>query len=185
MPKITDDQIEQWDHFRGRPNTEAVLREKAQIVAELVKISADIPFDIAREVEAATPLRIEQRHRSRLEGIAFGLRIADELAKRNLPPEQVDFLLTKAEHRLSSEFCNDLLLPQQFANFLNEKYEDYGSYKRWSENDPGTGVTLFWEYARRQAHMIGVGKSAIYNTLMTTMLLRTIVRWGLDNLLKA
>ena len=101
-------------------------------------MTADAADDQIEEVEAATPVKIEQRHRSRLEGIAFGLRIVDELAKRSLPPRQVDFILTAAEDRLAAEFCNDLLLPEQFAAFLNEK---------WTDTDPGTGVTLSWEPA--------------------------------------
>jgi len=183
---LSDDGIEQWEQFAGQGNSPRLLEQKATVIAELIRMSADLPFDLAESFQEETPsikLNVEQKHRSRLEAVAFALRIVDELSSLCLSGDQRNILMTAIESILAETFCNDIFLPDQFDAFIQEKYEDYGSYKRWSDTDPGTGITLFWEYERRQAHIIGIGKSALYNTMLGALLAEQINRWGIRNLL--
>lgn len=182
-----DQEVETWDQFAGRGNSRALLEQKAAVISELIRMSADIPFDLAQSFAEIVPniqLNVEQKNRSRLEAVAFALRIVDELSSLHLESDQRDTLMTNIKKNLCEIFCNDIFFPDQFYAFVQEKYEDYGSYKRWSETDPGTGITLFWEYQRRQAHIIGIGKNALYNTMFGALLAEHINRWGIYDLLR-
>ncbi len=44
--------------------------------------------------------------------------------------------------------------------------------------------TLFWEYAKKVVDILGVGKDAVFNTLLTSLLMRSLVRWNVPELLQ-
>jgi hypothetical protein len=74
--------------------------------------------------------------------------------------------------------------PKNFFEILNKRYEEYSHYQEWLPKE-GTSAkgTLFWEFGKKVATILGVGKSAHFNALLTLSLLKSFKLWELHKLL--
>jgi len=73
-----------------------------------------------------------------------------------------------------------------FQKLLGKRYEEYSHYRKWLPGkDEAAKGTLFWEFAKKVAAILGVGPNIVFNTALTNELLSAFVCWNLDELFAA
>jgi hypothetical protein len=142
-----------WKAFQGRPNTESLLREKAEVVAELIAMSSDTGAELALDMKIpAKRFGEEEALTAKAETAVFLLHLADKIAFMNLPANDRNVFMDALETNVIAELAHDGIDPSQFTKLLQERYIEYCSYKTWiGEKDEGNKGTLFWEFAEKVA----------------------------------
>lgn len=169
-----DDKPEQWAEFRGKPNTEALLAEKAKVVVDLIEMTFDDGIFVARSIKEnqqepeANPAGDGAERTKDLwasvETAAFLLHVADEFALKCLSPNNSRLFITGLETLVTDKLQERGFSRDNFRLLLAARHAEYAHYKNWvsGTNESARG-TLFWEYAKKMAFETGVGKNFLFN----------------------
>jgi hypothetical protein len=175
-----------WENFRGKPNTAALLMEKAHVVAALIAQDWDTGLTIASGMRDKNPQirlgEVESRQ-ARAETAALLLRLVDEIARAHLGRGDRDRFMDTLEADVAMALRDKGLEPSAFTKLLQERYTEYGNYRKWVSKEGAKG-TLLWEFAKKVASILGVGRNALFNRLLAWSILRSLERWELPVLLQ-
>jgi hypothetical protein len=186
---------EQWAEFSGKPNTEALLSEKAKVVAALIEMALGTGIFVARSIKENQEGLDANRSDDNVETIepigafietaALLLRVVDEFAFKCLSLDNRHFFITCLETLVTEKLGERGISRDEFKLLLAARYGEYTHYKSWvpDTNESAKG-TLFWEYAKKMAFETGVGKNALFNLSLSNMLLRQLRRWNIPGLLR-
>ncbi len=191
MVEDLDDRKVAWEEFQGIANTEAVLAQKASIISRLIDLALDVGIFAARTVKEngqgneQIVLNCTIERDVMAETAAILLRWVDEVAFRNLSALNRNVLMDAVERFVSKNFEERGLSQASFAALLQARYAEYSCCKKWvAKIDESAKGTLFWEFAKKIAFLTGVGKSAIFNVMVSSLLLKQLRRWNLDVLIR-
>jgi hypothetical protein len=179
------DSIPLWSYFRGRGNSASVLFEKAKVVTSLVEMVWNSGLILV--ASADDQIRLTEDHARCVfseTGILF-VRMLDEIAfgalGAELSEEFMDDFIESVARALESKGVQ----PERFAELLSERIVEYAGYAKWlPEKGEGSRGTLFWEFGKKIADIVGVGKSAVFNILLTNVLMQSLSEWQLAELLR-
>ena len=172
-----------WTMYSGRPNTAELLREKASVVAELIAMSLDSGETLAPTY--STGFGERETLLAKAETSAYWLHIVDIYAFRLLSPSERDVLMSALEEGIVGRLREMGMDRSEFLNLIQTRYAEYPTYKKWvaKEGESAKG-TLNWEFAKKIAVILGVGKNALFNVQLSILLLRHLNRMELPTLLK-
>lgn len=75
--------------------------------------------------------------------------------------------------------------PETFGECLDERLAEYAGYRKWlPAKDESAGGTLFWEFGKKIADIVGIEKDAVFNVLITNVLMQSLAEWRLAELLR-
>ena len=179
-----------WAYFQGRDNTAPILFEKAKVVARLIDSVWSDGLVLSAPIKAqdtGSPGRLEEDQARRViaENAALFLRIVDEIAfsamGADLSDEFIDALIEFAAKDVQGRGVQ----PGTFAECLDERLAEYAGYRNWlPAKDESARGTLFWEFGKKIAEIIGIGRDAVFNLLLTNTILNTLATWQLRDLLQ-
>jgi hypothetical protein len=189
LSRVNPEECMKWETFRGRQNTDEVLGEKASALVALISSSLDFGIlFISGPGDWCPHVRIGEDETLKVmtENAALWLRVFEETAFNLLPAETHDDFMdavvlgvgwTIAER--CRENCRE---PEPFARLLLERYDVYGTYLKWlPEDGEGAKGTLLWEYAKQLSNIVGIGESALFNALLTNLVLTHLMLYSLHN----
>lgn len=181
---------ELWSSFRDKPNSEAVLCEKANVVASLIEMDWDTGLIVAAMVKDtldAPQFRVgeEEARRVLAETAVLLIRIVDEIAFGVLGPEGRDAFMDELHISVGRALESKGVELTAFANFLSQRLSEYARYRKWvaGENE-GAKDTLLWEFGKKIGAIVGVEKHALFMVLLSNLLLRGVDSWQLPELLR-
>jgi|SRR5271166_679040 len=194
MPR-DDDKPEQSTEFLGKPNTEPLLAEKAKVVATLIEMAFDTGIFVARSIkedqEGLDPIRSDDNVETIeplgafVETAALLLRVTDEIAFKCLSPNNRHLFIADLETLMTDKLEERGISRDEFRFILEARYGEYAHYKNWvPDTNESTKGTLFLEYAKKMAFETGVGKNALFNLMLSNLLLRQLRRWNIPGLLR-
>jgi hypothetical protein len=179
-----------WAYFHGKSNTAPVLFEKAKVVTHLIDtvwsdgliLSAPIR---AQDANSLGRFEEDQARRVIAENAALFLRIVDEIAFSALGADLAEEFSEALADFVRRDVQGRGVQPESFAQCLNERLAEYADYSKWvpTKGESAKG-TLFWEFAKKVADIVGIGRSALFNLLLTSSILETLTMWRLSELLK-
>jgi hypothetical protein len=177
-----------WEYFRGIPNTKALLEEKAKLVADLIIASCNAGLVIAAEIKDTINPDIrwaeEEARQAAAETAAFLLSLIDRPAFNFLGSKNRDVFMEAVEVGVFDSLQDKGVDPKNFFEILNKRYEEYSHYEEWLPKEgKGAKGTLFWEFGKKVATILCVGRSAHFNDLLTLSLLKSFRLWELHKLL--
>ena len=172
-----------WTKYSGRPNTTELIREKAWVVAELIAMLLDAGESLAPSFSAEFGAR--EKILARAEASAYWLYVVDNFAFRFLSPSERDEFMSTLEESAIEKLGEMGMNRSEFVSLVQARYAEYSAYKKWvAEPDESSKGTLNWEFAKKVAAILGVGKNALFNTTLSIMMLRQLKRIDLPTLLK-
>lgn len=157
-------------------------------MARLVETAWDCGLVLATTLKEQNPeirLGDAERQQVRTETATLLVFVVLEIASTVL-----DFEGLRAFRELLLELVTVLLKskgeePSALCDLLQERLVEYAAYPKWvPTNDDSAKDTLFWEFGKKVAAILGVGKNALYQVLLTNLLLESIASWQLRELLK-
>jgi hypothetical protein len=178
-----------WASFHNKPNTKEVLCEKARLVARLIEMDWDKGLVIAARMKDTSDvpevrLGEEEARRVLVETAALLIRIVHEIAFGALSPETREVFMDELEISLGRALESKGVELTEFASVLAERISEHSRYRKWvaGENEP-TKDTLFWEYAKKIGAIVNIEEHLFFTLELTNLLLRSLERWGLKELL--
>jgi hypothetical protein len=182
---MTTDFLQPWPLYAGKPNTAELLREKAYAVAEVIANVLDSAEVLTRAFPSA-----EFGERERLlagaETAAYWLHIVDRyFAFPLLSPSDRDTFNSALIENIAAKLREIGIDRSEFLNLLQARYAEYTAYKEMVETKGESAKgTLNWEFAKKVAAILGVGKNALFNVYLSLMMMRHLERANLAALLK-
>jgi hypothetical protein len=179
-----------WSDFRGIPNTKEVLGEKAAVIAALIEMDCDGGITFAstcKEKPGYAEVRVgeEQVRRVRVEAALVLLRLVDEIAFGVLGSEERGALMGDLEVRVADMLDRKGgVSAAEFAKLRCERFAEYAHYRKWvNDENEGQKNALLWEYAKKIGAIVNIEQDALFNAILTNLLLRSFERWNLQELL--
>lgn len=176
-----------WEYFRGKPNTNTVLEEKARVVSELITMASNTSVELASALIDNKPeLRLgdEEARQALAETIVFLISVVDRLAIQFLDSEKRDTFMQILTINLAKVLKEKGVNLDFFQKLLDKRHEEYSYYQEWipKENEAAKG-TLFWEFAKKITVASNISPNALFNVALTNALLKDILDWKLNDLL--
>jgi hypothetical protein len=112
-------------YFRGKPNTKAILKEKAGVAAVCIINSLDKPLELATRV-ARLHVGVEEARQALVETAAFLLSYIDQPAFLYLGAENRTVFMNALEGPIYYELRERGIELTAFRKLLNERYNEYG-----------------------------------------------------------
>jgi hypothetical protein len=179
-----------WVYFCGKPNSQPVLYEKAKVLTSLIEMVWSTALILAaplRDHEKGSCIRLEQEQARSIisETAALLIRVVDEVAFSALGPESSDEFMEAPVEFVGLDLQGRGVQRATFAQLLEERLTEYAGYRKWvpgrGENTKGT---LFWEFGKKVADIVGVGNDPVFNVLLTNVLMRSLAEWRTAELLR-
>ena len=190
MPTESDE-IEVWPEYLGKPNSQPILREKANIVSRLIEIAIDVGMIAKSFVEETgsasrpTPDLIGSL-RAEAETAALLILIIDEMASRCLSYRDKAYFMAQLGAFVGQVIeQRGLLEAAAFEKLSESRRVEYATYKQWIAGEGQTAKgTVLWEYAKKVALTLGVGENALFKMTLSILLAKQIRRWNVVELLR-
>lgn len=176
-----------WTQFQGKANTPAVLEEKAKAFAGLLVAELDTPCQLAATMKTVNPQigwDDETERHAEAEASALLLSLVRQNVAQALPSPSYDTFMAALETEITQALTSKGMAPDAWHTLLAMRYAEYPPMK-WmpdSEKDSLKGTRL-WEFAKKEAELLKVGQSFMYNTLLTNRILEAVLTWNLMTLL--
>lgn len=149
--------------FGGKSNTEEVLRQKAEALAQLAIADGDGGRELISKL-GNVPQDGQQGDHGFNETVMLTLHFADRMSYQLLPePQRIFFTDALLESTLVA-LANKSNVPVESAGFeelskgfittFNVRQDEYGNY-RIMDDGKGAKDTLFWEFGKKFAHALG------------------------------
>jgi hypothetical protein len=184
---VVPEQQELWANFSGRQNTASVLHEKANVVAYLIQTNLDCALRLAEPIANQNPRVIlgeQQAIQVRTETAAFLLRPVLEIASGCLRCEEFDTFSRALAQSVTRVMEFEGVEPSGFNELLLERLREYDNYHKWlPEKEEGSAGTLFWEFGKKVATILGVGKNAAFQIILANLIMKSLKNWQLHQLL--
>lgn len=183
-----------WQRFKGKGNTEDVLNEKAKMLAAAVMDFSHM--GVSRLIEYFTKdkkanLSKDQIEEVLFESIIFYLHFVDRTAFQSLKVEQRNFFMNIFVNDVINIFLEDkqdkeqkLQLNDIIHDTYNERQIEYGNYKKLVPEDSKFGGTLFWEFSKKIANVLGFKDDPWAMAEIQTYLIGSLKILQLENLFK-
>jgi hypothetical protein len=163
--------------YRGKTNSEAVLREKSALLATYLVSNLDAAEMTESEISD------EQVASCKVEEAAIWYRVLDELAFRFLRGQRdifMDFLQDYLALNLALLGSPPDLINQTMA----ARSREYGEYRQWvAAENAGEKGTLLWEAAKHVGEPIGLKMHPVFLLQFGTRLLEKLNRALIHELL--
>jgi hypothetical protein len=175
-----------WTSFGGRGNSSLILYEKARVVTSLVEMIWDSGLVLAVAKDSQIRLGEDEARSVFSETAILFIRLLDEIAFGALGAELSDEFMDSFAECVGRALEEKGVPPDRFVELLRDRMAEYSGYTKWiPEKGGGSRGTLFWEFGKRIADIVGIGRSAIFNVLLTNVLMGSLVDWRLAELLQA
>ena len=113
------------------------------------------------------------------------IRVLDEIAFGALGAELSEEFMDAFVESIGRALESRGVQPERFAEVLSDRIAEYSGYAKWvPEKGESSRGTLFWEFTKRVADVMGIGKSAFFNLLLTNVLMQSLAEWRLAELLR-
>jgi len=175
-----------WAYFSGKSNSAPVLYEKAKVVTYLIDMSWRDALILAGPIRSSCVRWEEEQARSIIsETAALLIRIVDEIAFSAMGAEWSDEFMEALIEFVGQDLQGRGIQPATFAELLNERLTEYAGYPKWvaGKGEAAKG-TLFWEFGKKVAAVLGIGKSALFQVILTNGLIESLAEWRLPELLR-
>lgn len=163
--------------YRGKDNTDALLREKAIALARYVVVNLDYAEMAEGEISD------EQNNIVRVEEVSVWYRLLDELAFNILRRQRdvfVDFLLDN----LATNLALEGIPPKLIYDIMAARSQEYGGYRHWVAPPNGaTKGTVLWEAAKHVAVQIGFQGDVIFQLAFSRRFAEKLKRASVRELL--
>ena len=174
-----------WDYFRGKPNTDDVLEEKAAIVAHLIIETCEAGASFATDALSKFPdIRSgdDEVRQAQAEIDAFLYCLVARPAFASLGDGQRYTFISALGDRLAKALQDKGVEPQYFAQLLRERWEEYRHYQicDWEEKKKGE---LFWEFGKKISTVLCGFEHPALGIPLAAMMLKAFVEWKISELL--
>ena len=151
--------------YQSRPNTDALIIEKATVLTAHIVHNLGVAAEVSKEIFAAEVSKGILREREqinpdqeiviKLEEACLWYRLIDELTHGHIPEQRglfMDFFEDNLGHLLALLGAD----PKAICTTLAARSEEYGGYREWVAKDTDKmAATLFWNAAKRVGAPIG------------------------------
>lgn len=154
-----------WKSFYGKGNSNEILKIKAELLATvMVDWARTGTLKLIEHLEKYADNKKVSGKFSEifLESVILYVHFADRIAFQFLKNEQRDFfmnvLMNKIDNIFSESQQNELQkarLNSVVTDIYNERQNEYSDYKISTSKDERLGGTLFWEFSKKIANIIG------------------------------
>jgi len=154
-----------WEQFKNKGNNSNILVEKAKAITPFViGFAIEDTKRLFEELEKDKERKIDNKFGEVLfEMVLFYLHFIDRTAFQYLKVEQrntfIDALFIEIREQLSRIHESGIEATQfrsGFGEAYNARQIEYGKYKKmFAEKDEGTKDTLFWEFGKKIAGVLG------------------------------
>jgi hypothetical protein len=168
-------------HFRGKPNTNAILEEKAEVAAHFIINNFDGPLELATGLTADLQVGVKEARQVLAETAAFLLSLIDQPALRFLGTENRDVFMDALETKVADALEQKGFEPIAFRKLLYKRYEEYAKCP-WLR-DKNAKDTFFWEFGKIVGSTLGVGKNILFQAYLENTLMSSLVRWKIVEIL--
>lgn len=168
-----------WDYFRGKPNTKAVLEEKANVVVHLIVNDCDSGLLFAakfKDKNSDIRLGDDEAQQSMAETAALLLTLTDRLVFKFLGSVKRDVFFDALEAGVARALQDKGAERGAFWEILPKRYEEFSG-----QDTEGT----FRAFGKKVAAIFSIGPNIAFDVLLENTLLFSIARWKLDELLAA
>jgi hypothetical protein len=177
-----------WETFRGKQNTDEVLGEKAIALVTLISSSLNVGLSFISGISDTHPeicLGEDETLKVMTETAALWLRVVEEYTVAHLSAASRDEFMDAVVAGVCRTIAEKCREPEPFTRLLLERYDVYGTYRKWLPGDgEGAKGTLLWEFAKQVSNIVGMKKDALFNVLLTKLVLEHLTRCNLRELLK-
>jgi len=176
-----------WQQFSGEPNTDRVLRAKAEFAAVLITMSLDRGVRVACDVVKIQNIRFgeEELLAARMEMAAVLLHLADRFAFRTLPENGRNVFMEALEVNVIAELADHGIDTSYFMKVLHARHIEYYKYKKFiADKGDSCRGTLFCEFPKNVATALCIGENFWFNQCLSISTLRQLKDWNLTKLMK-
>jgi tetrahydromethanopterin S-methyltransferase subunit G len=179
------DSIPPWAEFCGKGNSRFILYEKANVVTSLVEMVWDSGLILAATTDDQIRLTEEHARCVFSETAILFIRVLDEIAFGALGAAVSEEFMEAFVECVGQALEGRGVHPERFAEVLSPRIAEYSRYTKWipAKRESSRG-TLFWEFGKKVADDFGIVKSAVFNLLLTNVLMGSLVEWRLVELLR-
>ena len=180
------DQPEMWEAFRGQPNTDKLFRQKADVVSRLIEMALDTGLFVAEELKKTTSTinTTDSATAVMAETAGVLLHVADRIALSTLPARERDVFIDSLEQAVGEKLQVHGYSCDAFTKLLPPRYAEYAHYQDLTLDIDHPKRAVFWEFTKKIAFEMGVGKSGVFNVMVSNLLVKQLHRWNLTGLLK-
>jgi hypothetical protein len=166
------------DYFLGKPNTKAVLEEKANALVRLIMGMTDTPLFVAsrlKDTNSNINLGDEEASQAQAETAALLLSLSDRSALAVLGEDDGEIFMTAAVDGVASAVQDKgIAFSPAFRDLLRKRLVEYTHLD---------AKGMFRAFGKTAATILNVGPDIIFDASVTNALLDSFVRWKLDDLL--
>jgi hypothetical protein len=162
--------------YRGRRNSEELLREKSAILVSFVINNLDVAATTYSRIRANAPdLGGEAETSVRVEKATLWCRVIHELAQRYLGPDRLLFM-AYFQDWLAYRLALQGAPPELILNKMVDRATEYGKYEKWiPSDDEGAGGTLLWEAAKHIGEPLDCTTNPIFLVLFASNFLNRLI----------
>jgi hypothetical protein len=160
-----------WESFRGKGNSNEGLAEKAKILAAVIvdwTRAGTLQLIEYLEKDAEDQKPKDKFVEIFLESVILYVHFADRIASQLLKTNQRDFFMNALINEVTNIFSESQPTEEQkelatsiIGDLYNERQSEYGNYKMAAEENEGLGSTLFWEFGKKIANIVGFERDTI------------------------
>lgn len=181
-----------WQRFQGKSNTEDILTEKAKMLAATIMDFSHMGVSNLIEYfvkDKKTNLSKDQIEEVLFESVIFYLHFVDRTAFQSMKMEQRNFFMNIFVNDVINIFLEDQPnkdkrpeLNDTIHDVYNERQVEYGNYKKLVPEDGKFGGTLFWEFSKKIANVLGFKDDPFVMAEIQTYLVGSLKILQLDKL---
>jgi hypothetical protein len=169
-------------HFRGKPNTKAILEEKAEVAAHFVIGNFDFPFEVATSLSAKR-LGDEEALQSLAETTALLLALLDQSALGILGADKRALFMDALEPKVVDALKKKLVEPEAFRKLLHKRYGGYSQYYPWLR-DSGKLDALFMEFTKFVCSALGIDQNIALTACVQNQVLHSLLLYQVIEILR-
>jgi len=166
-----------WDYFRGKPNTKAVLEEKANVLVRLIVDNCDTGLLFAakfKDKNSDIRLGDDEARQSMTETAAFLLILVDIFSFKLLGSENSEVFMRALVIGVARALQDKGVAIEAFQGLLLKRFEEF--------RREDIEVTLR-AFGKKIAVIFGIGPNIAFDLFLENALLSASARWKLNELL--
>jgi hypothetical protein len=169
-------------HFRGKPNTKAILEAKAEVATHFVVSNFDCPLEFATAL-AARDLGDKEAHQALAETAAFLLSLIDQSALSILGAENRNLFIDAVEAKVVGALKEKGVEPMALRRLLHKRYEEYAQYYPWLR-DRSASEKFFREFGKLVGPTLGVDRDIAWDIMVENQVLSSLLNHKMIEILR-
>jgi tetratricopeptide (TPR) repeat protein len=167
-----------WEYFRGKLNTDAVLKEKAAVVTHLIIERCDAGVALAVDLREKFPrLGEDEVRQAYAEMAALLVILLDRLSLAPLGSSDRDTFMGALADGLTPALQHKGVESDSFRELLGKRHEEYSHCRIGNEENESPKGELGWEFGKNISTVLCGFKHPVVGVSLATFMLGALVEW--------